>query len=220
MRENYIQAGTTGINRRRYLDGDWYSHGIPSNICMADNVYIDTSYGFAAFHSKQEEGMFIDEASGCYDRSSFVVSEHGKIQVGKFCILNGTSLICNENISIGNHCMLAWGSVITDTWLTSEASLIDRQIALKKASQNILRPFPVMNNSKPVVLEDNCWVGFGAVIMPGVTLGRGCIVGCKTIVTEDVPPYAIVAGSDAKIVKYLSPDDMEQERRNIPKSIH
>ncbi len=62
----------------------------------------------------------------------------------------------------------------------------------------------------PVVLEDNAWVGFGAIIMPGVRLGKGCVVGSKTIITQDVPPYAIVVGDPAKIVKYLEPDDTEE----------
>jgi acetyltransferase-like isoleucine patch superfamily enzyme len=56
-----------------------------------------------------------------------------------------------------------------------------------------------------VIIEDNAWVGFGAVILPGVTLGTGCVVGCKTIVAEDVPPYAIVAGDPPRIIRYLEP---------------
>lgn len=210
MRKNFIQTGTRSTNQRSYLDGDWFNQGIPPNVVMADNVYIDTSYGFAAFNSNQPTGMFIDEASGCYDRSSFITSANGKIQVGKFSILNGTTLISNEQITIGDHCMLSWGSVIMDTWVTNGNSVNDRRALLKTAAADPLRSYPFLAFSKPVVLEDNCWVGFGAVIMPGVRLGRGCIVGCKTIVTEDVPPYAIVAGSEARIIRFLTPGDTDE----------
>ncbi len=209
-RENYIQGGFRS-NERIYLDNDWYQHGLPGNIQMHESVYVDTSYGFAAFHSKQAPGMQIGEGSGCYDRSSFIVSKQGQVTVGKFTILIGTSIVCNEQITIGDNCMLAWGSVITDTWLhnTSKSS---RNQTLKNIGDDEQRPFPFSGESNPVKIEDNCWVGFGSVIMPGVTLGRGCIIGCKTVITKNVPAYAIVAGSAERIIRFLPPDDTEQAK--------
>jgi acetyltransferase-like isoleucine patch superfamily enzyme len=53
---------------------------------------------------------------------------------------------------------------------------------------------------KPVVIEDNVWVGVRAIIMPGVTLGRGCVVAAGSIVMRDVPPMSIVFGSPARPV--------------------
>jgi acetyltransferase-like isoleucine patch superfamily enzyme len=209
MRKNYIQAGVRSEDNRTFIENDWYSYGIPSNVNFADNVYLDTSYGFAAFHSEQSEGLFIDNASGCYDRTSFIVGKTGKVKVGKFSVLNGTVIVCNKEVTIGDHCLIAWSSVITDTWLSSSILSL-RQSKLKQAAQDPLRGFPFVGESLPVVLEDNAWVGFGAIIMPGVRLGKGCVVGSKTIITQDVPPYAIVVGDPAKIVKYLEPDDTEE----------
>lgn len=211
MRKNFIQRGKKCADGRTYIDGDWYPGGLPSNVALADNVYIDTAYGFAAFHSAKPEGFRLGEASGCYDLSSFIVGKEGKISVGKFSVLNGTLVVCNKSVVIGDHCFIAWSSVITDTWL-SASTLVSRQAKLKEAAQDTLRQFPLAGESKPVTLEDNTWVGFGAVIMPGVTLGRGCIVGCQTIVTESVPPYAVVAGDPARIVKYLNPDDTAEAK--------
>ena len=214
MRKNYTQIGTIGADKRLHIDGDWYSHGIPSNVTIANNVYIDTSFGFAGFHSVQPEALIIDEASGCYDRSSLIVSEVGKIKVGKFTILNGTSLICKKQITIGNHCMLAWGSVLTDSWMDASLYSIEaRRLLLKKTAADPLRRYPFFGEASAIVLEDNCWVGFDSVILPGVRLGRGCVVGCKTIVDRDVPPYAVVTGSPAKIVKYLAANDTEDVRQ-------
>ena len=53
--------------------------------------------------------------------------------------------------------------------------------------------------------------------MPGVTLGRGCVVGCKTIIHDNVPPYAVIAGDPATIVNYLDPDDTPEK---IAQAIH
>lgn len=52
-----------------------------------------------------------------------------------------------------------------------------------------------------VKLEDDCWIGTGAIILPGITIGKCSIVGAGAVVTKDVPPYSVVAGIPAKIIK-------------------
>lgn len=54
-----------------------------------------------------------------------------------------------------------------------------------------------------IVIEDKMWIGIGATILPGVRLGRGCIVGAGSVVTKDVPPMTIVAGNPAKTIKKI-----------------
>lgn len=56
--------------------------------------------------------------------------------------------------------------------------------------------------SRPVRVGNDSWIGHGAVIMKGVTIGNGAIIGAKSVVTKDVPPYAVVAGSPGKLVKW------------------
>lgn len=51
-------------------------------------------------------------------------------------------------------------------------------------------------------IENDVWIGKDALLKQGITLGNGCVVGQRAIVTKDVPPYAIVAGSPAKIIRY------------------
>jgi len=52
--------------------------------------------------------------------------------------------------------------------------------------------------SRPIIIEDDAWVGFGAAILKGVTIGRGAIVSACSVVTKDVPPFTIVAGNPAR----------------------
>ena len=61
----------------------------------------------------------------------------------------------------------------------------------------------VHSDHRPVVIEDNVWIGEYSTILKGVTIGRGSIVGCHSVVTKDVPPYSIVAGNPAKVVKKI-----------------
>ncbi len=54
----------------------------------------------------------------------------------------------------------------------------------------------------PVVVEDDADIGLGAILLPGVTVGRGAIVGAGSVVTRDVPPFAVVAGAPARLLRY------------------
>lgn len=58
---------------------------------------------------------------------------------------------------------------------------------------------------KPVVIKESAWIGAGATILPGVCIGKHAIVGAASVVTKDVPDYAVVVGSPAKVVKELDP---------------
>ena len=60
---------------------------------------------------------------------------------------------------------------------------------------------------KDIVVEDDVWIGTRAIILKGVTIHKGAIVGAGAVVTKDVPPYSIVAGNPAKIVKMRFTDE-------------
>jgi len=59
----------------------------------------------------------------------------------------------------------------------------------------------------PIIIEDQCWLGFNCEILSGVHIGRHSIVAARAVVTKDVPPYSIVAGNPAKIVKQYDFDN-------------
>jgi acetyltransferase-like isoleucine patch superfamily enzyme len=185
---------------------DWYRGVVPSNVVLGRDVYVDTAYSFAPFFSKEERALVMGEASGVYDRTALVVGPHGRVEVGAYTVLNATTLVCNERITIGAHCLLAWGSVVTDTW-DGGASLEARRGALRAAAADPLRRIAPVSQPRPVTLEDNVWIGFDAVVLPGVTIGRGAVVGCKTIVRESIPPYAVVVGDPPRIIRILDPEE-------------
>ena len=59
---------------------------------------------------------------------------------------------------------------------------------------------------KDVFIDDNVWIGSDVTIMPGVHIGEGAIIGACSCVTKDIPPYAIVGGCPAKVIKYRDID--------------
>ncbi len=59
-----------------------------------------------------------------------------------------------------------------------------------------------------IIVKDDVWIGYGATIMSGVEIGQGAVVAARAVVTKNVPPYAIVGGVPAKIIKYRYPEDI------------
>ena len=56
---------------------------------------------------------------------------------------------------------------------------------------------------RPIVIEDNVWIGINSTVLPGVKIGYGAIVGAQSVVTKDVPPMTVVAGNPARIIKTI-----------------
>ena len=61
----------------------------------------------------------------------------------------------------------------------------------------------------PIKIGNHVWVGAGATILKGVTVGDHAIIGGGSVVNKDVPPYAVVVGNPARVVKYLAPEKFE-----------
>lgn len=62
-----------------------------------------------------------------------------------------------------------------------------------------------------IIIQDDVWIGYGATILSGVTIGRGAIVAANAVVTSNIPPYAIVGGVPAKIIKYRFTEEIINE---------
>ncbi len=95
-----------------------------------------------------------------------------------------------ENITIGNDVRITANAIIM-THIKAPHTLRNQGI------------IPLVK--QPVVLEDHCFIGVNAVIMPGVTIGRGSVVTSGSVVLTNVPPAVMVTGNPAKIVKRLNP---------------
>jgi len=101
-------------------------------------------------------------------------------------------LASESKIHIGNHVMFGPEVVIlAGDHNTSEIGRFMTDVHEK-----------LPENDRDVILEDDVWVGSRAIILKGVTLGRGCIIAAGSVVTKSVPPYAVAAGVPARVVKF------------------
>ena len=196
---------------RQYIEYDWYPEGIPGNVIVGRNAYIDTSYGFVPCDSEEDAAVVLGEASGAYDQATFILGPHARVIVGPYSVVK-CQFVCEELVNVGAYCLISWGTVLTDTWLMADRPAAHRRAMLEAAARHPTRRLIPAAAPRPVTLEDNVWLGFDSVVMPGVTIGRGSIIGSKTVVKEDIPPYSVVVGNPARIVRRLDADDTEEAR--------
>ena len=78
-----------------------------------------------------------------------------------------------------------------------------------------MKPYEAWDNNGDIVIENDVWIGFEAVIMSGVHIGDGAIIGARALVTKDVPPYTIVGGVQAKVIRKLFADSIINDLLNI-----
>lgn len=116
--------------------------------------------------------------------------DEGGIDIADYCLIcPGVRIGSAVGVRLGNGVMLANGVYITDSdW----HDLYDR-----------VSPG---DNAARVVIEDNAWIGDGAIVCKGVRVGRNSVVGAGSVVVGDVPPNTVAAGNPARVVKELDPD--------------
>lgn len=124
----------------------------------------------------------------CWIQPRVTIVHASKLSVGKFFGVNsGTYINAIGGITMGNHVLI--GSNVT---ISSGRHPIEG------------RHPPVFSRETiplPIIIEDDVWIGAGAVIMPGITLRKGTVVGANAVVTKDTDEYAIVVGVPARIVR-------------------
>ena len=163
----------------RTIAGDWHDGRIPLNVTLHESAHIETSYSFHRFRSLHPQALIMGKASASYGGVMFDTGQHARIRLGAYTLLNGAWLVCDSEITLGDHCLVSWNVVIMDTYR--------------------LRTEP----AAPVHIANNVWIGFGACILPGVTIGEGSVVGARSVVREPVPAYTLAAGNPARIRKHL-----------------
>ena len=118
-----------------------------------------------------------------------IIQGKGVFELGKNSYLSHHVIIgVNEKVSIGDNCMVASYVSIRDT---------DHKFDDLKT--------PMINQgikTSPITIEDNVWIGHGAVITKGVTIESGAIIAANAVISKDVPKNAIMGGVPAKIIKY------------------
>lgn len=140
----------------------------------------------------------------CEILGKLLVDSVGKITIGDYTTVRFSSRIFSTNsISIGSFVIISNNVTIYDNNNHPTSPELRMEMSMSGFYSNLWSA--ARSNSSPIVIEDNVWIGERSYIMKGVRIGRGSIVGLNSVVTKDVPPYSVVVGNPARIVKKLKP---------------
>ena len=114
------------------------------------------------------------------------VNHGAKIEIGDNVGVSGCTISSGMSIKIGSWVLIGSGAVISD----GDAHPIDSEE----------RRAGLGGATKPIVIEDDVFIGARAIILKGVTIGKGAVIGAGAVVTKDVPEFAIVAGNPARVI--------------------
>jgi acetyltransferase-like isoleucine patch superfamily enzyme len=118
----------------------------------------------------------------------------GRIRIGSGTFLNlGVMVAAQELVEIGDHCMFANGCFVSDA---------------NHRFDDLARPitWQGFTSKGPTRVGDNVWCGANVVIASGVAIGQRCVIGANSVVTRDLPPFSIAAGSPAKVLRRFGPE--------------
>ena len=154
--------------------------------------------------------IYLEIGDNCIISGSFIFeSNDGFIIIGSHTYIGASSFISKSSIQIGNNVTIAWGCTIYDhdshslDYRLRRKDIDDELRDLREGVSFIKNKDWNCVNSKPIIIKDDVWIGMNCIILKGVTIGEGAIVGAGSVVTKDVPPWTLVAGNPAKVIKSL-----------------
>lgn len=135
----------------------------------------------------------------------FVFPGNGQIKVGDWCFIGeATRIWARESIVIGDRVLISHNCNVFDNITHPiSASARHRQFRSIMTSGH---PMDVSLSPKPVIIQDDAWLGAGVTLLRGVSIGRGAIVGAGAVVNADVEPWTVVVGNPARMVRRLDPE--------------
>ena len=137
-------------------------------------------------------------------------SDIGQITVGdRSYVGGGTQMISRASINVGKDVMIAWGCYFYDhdghstDWHDRVNDLAAQLRAHREGIPLTANKDWTTVRAAPITICDKAWIGFEATILKGVVVGEGAIVAARAVVTRDVPPWCVVAGNPAVVVRKL-----------------
>lgn len=153
------------------------------------------------------EEMFAEIGEGCYIEPPFHANWGGRhVHFGKNVYANfNLTLVDDTHIYVGDCTMLAPNVTVATAGHPILPSLRER----------------VFQFNMPVHIGRNCWIGAGALILPGVTIGDNTVIGAGSVVTKDIPANVVAVGNPCRVVREISEHDKEfyYGERRIPEKL-
>ena len=176
---------------------------------MFENTFIKTIIKYFRLNFFKRNWRKINYDNGTLAINYFPIN---LVKIGKntYGELNIVTFNSNSKLKIGSYCSIAQNvTFLLD--VEHNINHISTYPFLAKCFEKGDEAFSKGN----IIVDDDVWIGYGSIIMSGVHIGQGAVIAAGAVVTKDVPPYAIVGGVPAKVIKYRFNEKMIAELMKI-----
>ena len=176
----------------------WSGGELPENVRVGSNTRLTGDGAFKQFFGRENPALAIG-ADCTMDGVQFAIGPAGRVTIGDCCYFTNAVLLCELEVQIGSYVVIGWNATIADSDFhpIAPADRIADAIACSPLGAGRPRPEFVR---RPVLIEDDVWIGPNATILKGVRIGEGAFVEAGALVVRDVPSRARVIGNPAQVV--------------------
>ena len=183
----------------RDITGQWDYGSLTANVRLGNGCWLERRDSFSRFRSEQNPGLVLGDRVQVYTWTTFNVEPTGYVEIGSDSTLVGAVFMCAERIVLGRNVIISYHATLAD----SDFHPLDPQLRVQDAIANSpqgdrsLRPAII---ARPIIIDDDVWIGIGAIILKGVHIGQGARIDAGAVVTRDVPAGVTVAGNPAQFI--------------------
>jgi acetyltransferase-like isoleucine patch superfamily enzyme len=181
----YVERLKFGISRysvTEYIFGWWFSRNL-------------TKHGITIVTGRKpfpkiinEGGNIITENCQFYSGVRIEIGKNAELVIGNGTYINRNTLIhSSESVKIGKNCRISWDVIIMD-----------------ENGHEI----PGTQNAKPIIIDDEVWIGCRSIILKGVHIGKGAVVAAGSVVTKNISAHTVVGGVPAQVLNKYNPANL------------
>jgi galactoside O-acetyltransferase len=161
---------------------------------------------FRNVRSAPNVGLTVGARSMVYAKILFD-RERAHVSIGRDTYVGASKIVSASKVEIGDNVLISWGVTLVDHdshsifWDERKNDVANWYDGRKEWGGVETAPIKICNKA---------WIGFGATVLKGVTVGEGAVIGACSVVTKDVAPYTIVAGNPARPIRELRRPDLDE----------
>jgi len=180
--------------------GSWDYRKLPDNIRIGADCFLERRESFERFRSQQSPGLVLGDRVRVLTWTTFNVEPSGRMEIGDDTVLVCAVFMCMTSIRVGAGCHVAYNVTISDCDFHPIALEARRRDAIAVAPNGDRARRPPLP-AAPIVIGRDVWIGTGAIILKGVTIGDCATIAPGTVLARDVPAGACAAGNPAEVTE-------------------
>ena len=186
-----------------------YLKKVKDSLQLSSNSYYGNNFQVEFRNRKKGRTYLAVGDQSIIDGTFIFERESGYVSIGERVHIGSSTFISISEIRIGNDVTIAWDCVFYDhnshpvPWDERKQDTIIELQDLRQYGDMIRNKNWDHVISRPIVIKDKAWIGFGGTILKGVTIGEGAVVAAKSVVVKDIEPYTVVGGNPAQVIKRL-----------------